>query len=262
VILRLALVLAIATAVHAQAPPSFAKGVLAFEKGDYAEAERLLREAVAGNPNEVDGTVRISGQWFETYVPHYFLARALAKQGKCGEAAREFAESERQGVTPAIGDFARHLRTRGGCKPQAGNEAPPKKTIDVTVPFGDEVPVAKPATPKPATPKPVEPTPAVPKPVVLDTTKERQQLLTGIRAYLAGNYEEAVRALARGFTDTSLNAEAALFRGASRHALYRMTHDPKFAKQVAQDVVLYQQLKPGKQPDARIFPPSFIALTR
>ena len=103
----------------AQAPPSFREGVLAFEKKEWASAERLMRESVAGNPTEVEGTVRIAGQWFETYVPHYFLARALAKQGKCAEALKEFAESERQGVTPTIPDFKRHLDSRGGCQPTA-----------------------------------------------------------------------------------------------------------------------------------------------
>lgn len=256
-ILRILLVLALATAAHAQAPPSFAKGVLAFEKGDYAEAERLMREAVAGNPNETEGTVRISGGWFETYVPHYFLARALAKQGKCDEALRHFAESERQGVTPAIGDFARHLRTRGGCKPQAAKEAPPKKTLDVTVPFGEEEMVP---TPKPK-PSQTAPAPA-PKPVVVDTTKERQQLLRGVNAYLAGDYEQAIRMLERPFADTNLNAEAALFRAASRHALYRVKREEKLAQQIAEDVALYQRLRPGRAADARIFPPSFVALTR
>ena len=111
----LALCLLLAAAVQAQAPATFKDGVIAFEKQEWAKAERLMRETIAGNPNESEGTVSIAGSWFETYVPHYFLARALAKQGKCDEALKAFAETERQGVTPNIPDFARHLRTRGGC---------------------------------------------------------------------------------------------------------------------------------------------------
>src|SRR5687768_16872947 len=111
----LVLMLLAAAAINAQAPPSFREGVLAFEKKEWAAAEKAMRAAVAGNPNESAGTVSIAGSWYETYVPHYFLARALAKQGKCAEAIREFEESERQGITPTIPDFARHLQTRGGC---------------------------------------------------------------------------------------------------------------------------------------------------
>ena len=121
---RVVLILLFAASLHAQAPSTFKEGVLAFEKQEWAKAEKLMRETVAVNPRESEGTVSIAGSWFETYVPHYFLARALAKQGKCAEALKAFEETERQGVTPTIPDFARHLRTRGGCKPAAKAEKP------------------------------------------------------------------------------------------------------------------------------------------
>ena len=122
------LLLMLATMAQAQAPTSFREGVLAFEKKEWKDAERLMRETIAVNPKETAGTVSIAGSWFETYVPHYFLARALARQGKCEEALQEFAETERQGVTPTIPDFARHLQTRGGCKPHA-KPAKPKEVV-------------------------------------------------------------------------------------------------------------------------------------
>ena len=134
---RLLLVLLFAVSIHAQAPSMFKDGVIAFEKGEWAKAERFMRETIAQNPRESEGTVSIAGSWFETYVPHYFLARALAKQGKCEEALKSFAETERQGVTPTIPDFARHLRTRGGCKPAGKAEKPPKVIGEVEVPFED-----------------------------------------------------------------------------------------------------------------------------
>src|SRR5215203_3162085 len=132
------LLLSLATTIHAQAPATFRDGVLAFEKKEWKNAERLMRETIAVNPKETSGTVSIAGSWFETYVPHYFLARALARQGKCGEALEEFAETERQGVTPAIPDFARHLQTRGGCKPQPKAAKPKEIMLEATVPFGEE----------------------------------------------------------------------------------------------------------------------------
>jgi hypothetical protein len=261
---RLLLVLALALSVHAQAPPTFKEGVIAFEKKEWAKAEQLMRETIAVNPRESEGTVSIAGSWFETYVPQYFLARALAKQGKCAEALPFFAETERQGVTLSIPDFARYVRTRGGCKPSATAE-PPKKVIgEVEIPFEDVPRAAKPAPV--VVPKPVQTAPKpspVPAPVV--DVESRVRLTAGIRAYLEGQYEVAVRVLdSKRFADRALAAEAALFRAASRDALYRLggEQDAALRASVETDLRVYRQLKPKRKPDRRIFPPRFIAMTQ
>ncbi|HEX2060037.1 MAG TPA: hypothetical protein VHK90_04800 [Thermoanaerobaculia bacterium] len=258
------LVMFLSFAAQAQAPKSFAEGVLAFENKEWAKAEKLMRETIAGNPNESAGTVSIRGQWFETYVPHYFLARALAKQGKCEEALRHFAESERQGVTPTISDFKRHLDTRGGCRPQGKKEAPAKKTLEVTVPFGEEEVV----TPAPTTAAPAKPE-RVPEHV---REKERDpeidaarlRLVAAVSAYLGGRYEETVRLLDRPFSDAGAAAEAALLRAAARHALYRIggAANETLEKQIASDITLYRKVRPNGRPDPRVFSPGFIALVK
>jgi tetratricopeptide (TPR) repeat protein len=252
--LALLVVLVFAATLDAQAPPSFAKGVLAFEKKEWAKAEKLMREAVAGNPNEVNGTVRVEGQWFETYVPHYFLARALAKQGKCAEAIKHFEESERQGVTPTIADFARHVNTRGGCKPSAVKEKPAKVLNEVVVPFGEESVAAAPRKPKDK-PILVEP-PAKPKPDI------RQPLSSAVKSYLHGRYDESLRVLSSMQFEGAAAGEAALLRAASRHALYRIggEQDAKLRAQIERDLTEYRQRRPGARPDPRLFPPSFVAL--
>lgn len=251
--------------VHAQAPTSFREGVLAFEKKDWKTAEKLMRETIAVNPKEVDGTVSIAGSWFETYVPHYFLARALARQGKCAEAIKEFEESERQGVTPTIPDFARHLATRGGCKPQAKTEKRKEIVLEATVPFADAPATATTAprpTPVAVTPKPVEtPKPATPAPDRHVAT--RQSLRAAMNSYLHGRYDETLQVLlAAKFDDRNAAAEAALFRAAARHALYRIggSQDADALAQIAADIALYRSLRPGAKPDPRVFPPSFIAM--
>jgi tetratricopeptide (TPR) repeat protein len=242
---KLAFALLIATSLYAQAPPSFREGVLAFEKKEWKNAERLMREAIAGNPKETEGTVSIAGSWFETYVPHYFLARALARQGKCAEALKEFEESERQGVTPTIPDFARHLQTRGGCKPQAKAAKPKEIVLETTVPFAEDVAPA-------------------PAPVALDpNAATRLRLRAAMNSYLHGRYAEALRVLTQSrFDDRAAAAEAALFRAASRHALYRSggEKDGAAMKQIAEDIALYRALRPEGKPDPRVFPPGFIAL--
>ncbi len=260
--------------LNAQAPPSFREGVIAFEKGEWSKAETAMRAAVAMNPNETEGTVSIAGSWFETYVPHYFLARALAKQGKCAEALREFAESERQGVTPTIPDFARHVNSRDGCGSQAKLSKPPRTSAEVTVPFGEEGEVAKPktetvkpkATPEVVKPKDVPITPTVAHPANdARTVAEIARLSAAITEYLAGRYEESLRQLDPAqFRDRTATAEAALFRAAARHALYRIggEKDETLKRAAELDIQTYRAHRGNAQPNPRLFPPSFIAMAR
>jgi hypothetical protein len=257
--LALLAVISFAATLDAQAPPSFAKGVLAFEKKEWAAAEKLMREAVAGNPNEVNGTVRVEGQWFETYVPHYFLARALAKQGKCAEALKHFEESERQGVTPTIADFARHVNTRGGCKPAAARDKPAKVVGEVVVPFGEEAVVPVPAKPKDNPPPAVDV--VAPKPVA-PKVDVRQRLSSAVKSYMHGRYDESLRVLDSAQFEGAAAGEAALLRAASRHALYRIggEEDAKLRAQIDRDLREYHQRRPSARPDPRLFPPSFVAM--
>lgn len=261
--MRKALVLSsllLATAIQAQAPTSFREGVLAFEKKEWKNAERLMRETIAVNPKETSGTVSIAGSWFETYVPHYFLARALARQGKCEEALKEFAETERQGVTPTIPDFARHLETRGGCKPQAKPAKPKEVVLEATVPFGEEVAPAPVKTNTAPAPREV----VVSPPPARDYTATRQRLRAAANSYLHGRYDEATRVLAAPFDHPAATAEAALLRAAARHALYRSggAKDAALRAQIDADLQIYRALRPDGRPDPRMFPPGFIALVR
>jgi hypothetical protein len=256
--------------LRAQAPPSFREGVMAFEKGEWVKAETAMRQAVAGNPNESAGTVQIAGQWYETYVPHYFLARSLAKLGRCEEALKEFAESERQGVTPGIADFARHLKTRGGCKPQGKPATPPKVIHETTIPFGEEgttTTVATPTVPTATTPRAesaVQEHPAG-KGAEAAVRATRARLSAGVSAYLHGRYDETVRLLAANpFQDRAAAAQAALFLAAAHHALYRIggEKDPRLRAQVESDLHRYAEMSPNGRPDPRLFPPGFIAMAQ
>ncbi len=257
-------VLLIALSLQAQAPTSFREGVLAFEKKEWKHAEKLMRETIAANPKESEGTVSIAGSWFETYVPHYFLARALARQGKCAEALKEFEETGRQGVTPTIPDFARHLQTRGGCKPQAKPAKPKEVVFETTVPFAEEstTPASNAPAPKPVTPR-TDPKPASAAPTPPRDSATRARHAIAVTAYLHGRYDETVRLLLETkFDDRAAIAEAALFRAAARYALYRIggEKDAGLRAQIDADLRQYRNLTPTARPDPRIFPPSFTAL--
>jgi tetratricopeptide (TPR) repeat protein len=261
-----------AMSLDAQAPTSFREGVLAFEKKEWKNAEKFMRETIAVNPKETSGTVSIAGSWFETYVPHYFLARALARQGKCAEALKEFEESERQGVTPTIPDFARHLQTRGGCKPQAKPAKPKEVVFETTVPFAEEgtTPVTTSTTPvKPREiikPREIAPPPREVVPT-RDPAREsamRTRLAVAVTAYLQGRYDDTAQMLTEmKFDDRAAAAEAALFRAAARFALYRIggEKDAALRALIDADVRQYRSLAPNGRPDPRVFPPSFIGLT-
>jgi hypothetical protein len=255
----------------AQAPPAFREGVIAFEKGEWAKAETAMRVAVAANPNETEGTVSIAGSWFETYVPHYFLARALAKQGKCKEALTEFEESERQGVTPAIADFARHLKTRGGCSPQGKPAKAPRVVTEVTVPFDEGTTTTR--SPEVVTPPVAPAVKPVVKPVVRPAEKptdvrvrsERALLSAVVTAYLRGRYAEAAGLVdSSTLSDRTIAAEVMLFRAAARHALYRSggEKDESLKRAIELDLEKYRGLRGNERPDPRVFPPSFIAMAR
>lgn len=256
--IRFLVIFLLAVTLEAQAPPSFREGVLAFEKKEWRNAEKFMRETIAANPKETEGTVSIAGSWFETYVPHYFLARALARQGKCEEALREFAESERQGVTPTIPDFARHLQTRGGCKPQAKPSKPKEVVFETTVPFGDEAPTPV-TTTRPAVVMVPRETPKLPA----RDANDARLLRSAVSSYVHGRYDETARLLtAAKFDDRNATAEAALLRAAARHALYRIggEKDAGLRAQVDADLRQYRELRPNGVPDQRLFPPGFIAL--
>lgn len=273
--MRVSLLLAVflaAAVARAQAPGTFREGVIAFEKQEWASAEVLMRKTIAVNPTESEGTVSISGQWFETYVPHYFLARALARQGKCAAALAAFAESERQGVTPGIEDFARHLKTRDGCKGRR------EITIDVPLEGGTstrskdpvEAPSVKPPSVKPKDPVVPPGTPALasqqprqPPPAKRPDPETRARLVAGATAYLNGHYEETLRILGGAvFAASAASAEAALLRAAAGHALYRAggEKDPSLRDQITRELLRYRALRPSGDPDPRLFPPAFRAL--
>jgi hypothetical protein len=127
-------------------------------------------------------------------------------------------------------------------------------------------------TPKPSNEpsKPTRETVQPPRDAVptLDVAREsatRARLAVAVTAYLYGRYEEAERLLSETkFDDRAAIAEAALFRAAARHALYRVGggKDAALRAQIDADLKQYRTLAPNADPDPRMFPPSFIARAR
>lgn len=99
----------------------YKEGVEAAEDGRWAEAERRMRQAIDGRPEESHRLVRFLH--FRPYLPHLYLGLALAEQDRCEAALEALAESERQGVVPELDEEHRRLReARERCRERLSTE--------------------------------------------------------------------------------------------------------------------------------------------
>jgi hypothetical protein len=103
---------------------SYKQGVEAIEKSRWADAARLMQEAIASKSAEGE-TIRFYGQRFETYLPHFYLGLALFNSGDCVGALRSWAISESQGAVRKSEQYKTLTKNRGACEAKA---TPPKPT--------------------------------------------------------------------------------------------------------------------------------------
>ncbi|MFN8058398.1 MAG: hypothetical protein U0Q12_04485 [Vicinamibacterales bacterium] len=92
----LAVVVTVAQDVPNEARTSFRRGYQHIDRGNFADAERELRSAIALQPLESTERVVISGNNLRPYLPHFYLGVALLQQKKFQEAAAEFTISQTQ----------------------------------------------------------------------------------------------------------------------------------------------------------------------
>lgn len=86
-------------------------------------------------------------------------------------------------------------------------------------------------------------------------------LVSGVDAYLRGDYASALRILdAAVFNDERSRAHALIFRAAASHALFVISHgrDKDLEARTVQDVLRYKELRAGALPDPRVFSPTFL----
>jgi hypothetical protein len=111
---------------------SYKQGVEAAEKAKWAEAARLMQEAIASKAAEGE-TIRFYGQRFEPYLPHFYLGLALFNSGDCAGALRSWATSESQGAVQKSEKYKVLTKDRASCgKPAPANvlTPPPAPTPD------------------------------------------------------------------------------------------------------------------------------------
>ncbi len=73
--------------------PEFAKGIKAFDQGNWRRAAELLQKAADESWPEDGSWARVSGKWFERYLPRYYAGVALYELGCYEQALAQFNDS-------------------------------------------------------------------------------------------------------------------------------------------------------------------------
>ena len=90
-------------------PEEFKTAIRAQDQGQWQTSVELIRLAIQKQPE--DGKrVRISGNRYRSYLPHFYLGLALYKQGDCAGALKEWERSLKLGAVQTTEESAT-LRT-------------------------------------------------------------------------------------------------------------------------------------------------------
>ena len=92
-LLALLLAAGVGGAAHGDARASYRAGLDAFERGDWAEAARQMRLAIAERPEASGPSLPL----LRRYTPHYYLGVALAELGDCRGAVEALDTAAAQG---------------------------------------------------------------------------------------------------------------------------------------------------------------------
>lgn len=162
--------------VWADYKSDYQDGIEAFEKGNWAEARRLMAAAVAANPTPAP-RMRTYGTNFIPYVPYYYLGLASAQLGDCAGAVKAFKDSGSRNIVQAQAALAKAMAQQEtrcqGLLAQVDAPKPPltdtKPPVATTPAVSDGKPVVADTRPTttvqpPVTTVPTTPTTTVPTP--------------------------------------------------------------------------------------------------
>lgn len=195
----------------------YLEGRTHFEVGEYSEAARRLRSAIAVQPQEALSKFKSSNYVTEDYLPHFYLGLTLEKLGQREAALAAVKESERQGAVKGRASVASLLtivltRLEPPRVAEVREVRPPPTATPAPQPTPTPVPALPTATPVPAAPTVARPqvgglpaataTPSraptsTPVPLPTLPSEERAAVLEGVRSFFKGDYREAVRHLDR-----------------------------------------------------------------
>lgn len=272
---RLLLPLALGLALTAAADyrQSYLDGLKALERGAFEEAIARLRGAVAERPEEA-ARARLVGAIPEPYLPHYYLGRAYLALGRCPEALAEWEISERQGAIAGFASLKPEVeRGRRQCAPpvveperEEPREAPREEPRPAPEPPPESAPSPPPSPPTEPAAEATPSTPTLTPPVAVNgATVLPEVLIEAMQAHFDGEYEVALRLLDRSPTQTlECRFFVALFRAASRHALYLLGggQEENLLADAIEDLRRARQENPAFSPHPDFFSPRFVEFFR
>jgi hypothetical protein len=255
----LALLAAAATA-HADYKDDYAHGLKAFRDGQYAEARKLMQQALDDHA-EPATKIRLYGQVYEAYLPQHYLGMAALKLGDCSTAIAQWNSSANKQIVAQLPDIgSEEQRGSATCGPKfvkaeekpslppvAPTEPPPKKPTVIVENKQPEVQPPKPTPPKPVSPPEEKPARGGPP----------EPLVQAFDSYLAGRYTDVARINPDSYSDSRARFHAYLVRAASKYTLARLSSDEALLKSARADAVAAHALDARTAPDATLFSPGF-----
>lgn len=109
---------AIVSSAAADYRAEYREGVRAFEKSNWKEAARRMRAAIQENPSEGE-QILLYGTRRPKYVPHLYLAAALARAGDCGGAVTALDRSEQQAQSTKTREYRELAPVVSPCRKQS-----------------------------------------------------------------------------------------------------------------------------------------------
>jgi tetratricopeptide (TPR) repeat protein len=216
----------------------YEEALAALDGGDSARAVELLEAALAKKKRT--GYLRTYGNHYIRYVPQFYLGVAHHDAGDCETALAWFERSEAAGETEPVPELAARLsKLRGDCEAIL---APPPPVIE-TRPEPVEIPAEEIEESEPP-PPPVDP--------------RLDPLEGGLRAYLDGDLDEAVRRFEELARITPDSASARLLLGTALYGSWVVggRTDEKLLTRARRELTAAARLDPDLEPDPRLCPPS------
>lgn len=255
-------VLAGAVAAHADYKDDYAHGVKSYEAGDYAAAQKLIREALDAHA-EPAVRARLYGQVFAPYVPQHYLGLIALKQGDCVTVHAQWDSSENKQIIAQLPEIAGEEQRAGAACGGAKNVAkaePPKPAVPEKSPAEERPPPPKEVVistpPKPVAPPPPPPKP-VEKPPVAEKAAPPDALVQAFDQYLGGRYAEVARINPDAYADSRARLHAYLVRAAAKYTQARIAGDDTLLASAKADAAAARALDAKLTPDATLFSPAF-----
>lgn len=256
----------------------YARGVEAANDGKWADVERYMQGALAGNATPAE-RLRVYGQRYEIYAPQHYAGLAAQRQGDCKTALEFWSQGGNETFIQGFPELAaaeREARLQCGSQlaaqnksataptsaPTASPEKTPPKAVATAAP--PVQPPTRSATKPLATPPPSpiaqSPSPPPTRNSSVSSSKVEEQILRPlVDAYLAGRYADVLKLSTKVPPSPKLRWHMLTLRAASAFNLAQLGEDSSASKIARQAADEARKDEPGLKPDAQFYSPRFLS---